>query len=69
VGKAERGQHRSRGGQAEVVDEILPQDPHGHGVEQERALPGETDDASGRVQFQELLVMQILGAHRTPPSH
>jgi hypothetical protein len=69
VGKAELGQHGSRGGQAEVVDEILPQDPHGHGVEQKGALPGESDQASVRVQFQELLVMQILGAHRTPPSH
>jgi hypothetical protein len=44
-------------------------DPHGHGVEQKGALPGESDHASVRVQLQKFLVMQILGAHWTPPSH
>jgi hypothetical protein len=68
VGEAELGQYCSSRGQAEVVNEILPQDPHGHRVEQERALPGESDQATLWIQLQELAVMQILNAHRPPPS-
>jgi hypothetical protein len=40
--------------------------PHGHGVEQERALPGETDHAPLWIELQELPVMQIFHAHRPP---
>jgi hypothetical protein len=40
--------------------------PHGHGVEQERALPGETDHAPLWIELQELPVMQIFHAHRLP---
>ena len=52
------------GGQAEVLDEVLPQEPHRDRVEQERPLPGEADDAALRVQLEQLLVVQVLGAHR-----
>ena len=45
MGETELGEHRAGCGQAEVLDEILPQNPHGHGVEQERALPGKPNDA------------------------
>jgi hypothetical protein len=57
VGETELGEHRTGGGQAEVLDEILPQEPHRDRVEQERALLGEPNDASLRVELQELLVM------------
>jgi hypothetical protein len=69
VGEAELGEHGSGSGEAEVVNEILPQDSHGNGVEQEGALPRETDHAPLRVQLQELLVMEILDVHRPPPSN
>ncbi|MEJ2240222.1 MAG: hypothetical protein P8X82_18180 [Gemmatimonadales bacterium] len=66
VGEAELRQHCSSSGQAEVVNEILPQDPHGHSVEQKRALPRVTDYATLWVQLQKLLVIQVLDAHRPP---
>jgi hypothetical protein len=68
VGEAELGEHRAGSDQAEVVDQILPQNPHGHGVEHERALARETDHAPLGVQLQEFLVMQILDAHCSPLS-
>jgi hypothetical protein len=68
VGEAKLGEHRASSGKAKVFHEILPEKPHGHGVEQERALPSETDHATLSVQFQELLVMQILDAHSPPLS-
>ena len=63
MSEAELGEHRSGSGLAKVVNEILPQEPHRHGVEQERPLPRETDHAPIRVQLQEFLVMQILHSH------
>ena len=57
VGEAELGQHGSSSCQAEVVNKILPQDAHGHGVEQECALPCEPDYTTLRIQFEEFLVM------------
>ena len=69
VGKTELGEHRAGSRQAKVVDKILPKKPHGHGVDQECALSGKTDHASLGVQLQEFLVMQILDAHRLPPSY
>ncbi len=41
VGEPELGEHGARGGEAEVLDEVVAQEPHRDGVEQERALPGE----------------------------
>jgi hypothetical protein len=63
VGEAELGEHGARRSEAEVLDEILPQDAHGHGVEEKRTLSGEADHAPLRVQLQQFLVMQILDAH------
>ena len=51
VGEAELGEHGAGGGQAEVLDEVLAQEPHRHRVEQERALSGEADHAAFRVQL------------------
>ena len=45
------------------------QEAHGHGVEQERALPGETNHASFGVELQELIVMEILNTHWSFPSY
>ena len=64
VGEAELGEHGAGGGEAEVLDQVLAQEPHRHRVEEERALAGEADHASLRVQLQQLLVIQIVGAHR-----
>jgi hypothetical protein len=65
VGEAELGEHGAGSGQAKVLDEILSQDPHGHGVDQERSLAGKTDDTPLRVQLQQLVVMQIFDAHES----
>ena len=65
VGEAELGEHGAGGGEAEVLDEVLSQQAHRHRVEQQRALPGEADHAALRVQLQQLLVIQIVGAHPT----
>jgi hypothetical protein len=43
VGEAELGEHRARGDQAEVLDQVLAQQPHRHRVEEKRTLPGELD--------------------------
>ena len=63
VGEAELGEHGARRGEAEVLDQVLPQQAHRHRVEQERALPREADHAALRVQLQQLLVIQVVGAH------
>ena len=65
VREAELGEHGARGGEAEVLDQVLAQQPHRHRVEQERALPGEADHAALRVQLQQLFVVQIVRAHAT----
>jgi hypothetical protein len=57
VGEAELSEHCLGGGQSEVVHQILPEDAHGHRIEKERALSGETDHASLWVQLQKLVVM------------
>ena len=64
VGEAELGEHGAGGGQAEVLDQVLAQKSHRHGVEKQRALSGEADHAALGVQLQQLLVIQIVGAHR-----
>ena len=57
------GEHRASRDQAEVLDEILPQQAHGHGVEQKRSLASKPNRAALRVQLQELVVVQIFNAH------
>ena len=52
------------GREAEVLDEVLPQQSHRDRVEEERALSGEPDHPSLRLELQELLVIQFLGTHR-----
>jgi hypothetical protein len=63
VGEAKLGEHGSSGREAEVLDQVLPQEPHRHRVDQERPLPGEADHAPLRVQDQQFLEVQIVGTH------
>src|SRR5882672_7438349 len=56
VGEAELGEHGARSGDAEVLHEILAQQPHRDGVEQQRALTREANHAAVGVELQELLV-------------
>src|SRR5690606_39163627 len=63
VGEAELGEHGAGGREAEVLYEVLSQEPHGDRVDEERALSGEPDHASVGVELQELLVVQIVDAH------
>jgi hypothetical protein len=50
-------------GETEALDEVLAQEPHRHGVEEERTLSTEADDTALRVELQQLLVAQIVVAH------
>jgi len=68
VGETELGEHGAGGREAEILDEILSQEPHGHRVKQERALPGKAERASLRIQLQKLPVIQIFDAHGQPLS-
>ena len=63
VGEAELGENGAGSEQAEVLDQVLAQQPHRHGVQQQRALSGEPDHAPFGVQLQQLLVVQIVRAH------
>jgi len=64
MGEAKLGEHDSGGREAEVIDELLSQEPHRHCVEKERTLSGEADDAPLRVELEQLLMVEINGAHR-----
>ena len=68
VGEAELGEHRARRGDAEVLDQILSEQAHRDRVEQERALPREADQTALGVQLQQLLMIQIVGAHLVVPA-
>jgi len=68
VREAELGQDGAGGGEAEVLDQVLSQEPHGHRVDEERALPGEADQPGVRIELQQLLVVQLVGAHRDLPT-
>ena len=47
--------------EAKIFDEVLSQESHRNGVEQERALAGEADDASFGIELQKLVVIEIVG--------
>ncbi len=64
VREAELGEYRARRGQPEAVDQILAQDAHGHGVDQQRALPREPDQAPLGVQLEQLLMTHLSRTHR-----
>jgi hypothetical protein len=63
VGEAKLGQDRARGGEAERLNEILTQDPHGPGIEQERPLACEVNLSTLWVQIQELGVIEVFRPH------
>ncbi len=63
VGEPELREHGARRGQPEVLDQVLPQEPHRDRVEQERALSREANDPAFRVELEELLVIQVRCAH------
>jgi hypothetical protein len=63
VREAELGEHRARGRHAEVLHQVLSQQPHGYGVDQQRSLAGEANHARLGIQLQKLFVVQIFGSH------
>jgi len=65
VGEAELGEHDTGGREAEILDEVLSQEPHRDRVDKERSLPGEADRAPLRIEFEELFV-RALGALCNP---
>ena len=65
MGEPELREHGARRRGAEALDEILAQQPHRDGVEQQRALTREADHPASGVELEELLVVQIVRAHST----
>jgi hypothetical protein len=63
VGVAEAGQDRSRGRQAQALDELLPEKPQRHHVEDHRSLAAEADRAPFWVELQQLPKVEILCPH------
>ena len=63
MSEAELGQYCSGGGEAKVLDQVLPQKTHRDRVQQQRALSREADRSAFGVELQQLFVVQIVGAH------
>jgi hypothetical protein len=55
---AELSQQNASRSKAEVLHEVLSQEPHRNGVQKERSLSCEPDQTSLGVELQELLVIQ-----------
>lgn len=63
VREAELGQHDPGRREAEAVHEVFPKDAHRDRVDQERALSREVDPSALRIDLQQLLQVEIVGAH------
>src|SRR5690606_38148046 len=63
---AEPGENGACAADAERVDQLAPQQPECHRVEQQDALAGEPQDAAFRVDLQQFLQVQISCTHRPP---
>jgi hypothetical protein len=61
---AEARQDRSRRRQAQALDELLPEQPQLHHVEDHRALAAEAERPPLRLELQQLPKVEILRAHR-----
>ena len=60
---AEPRQDRARAGQTERLDQLAAQQPQRHGVQQQHAFVGEAEDAALRVDVQQFLEIEVVGAH------
>src|SRR6185436_8577971 len=66
VGISEAAQKTAGDPYAEGVDEFLPEQPLGHGIEDEGTLTRESDQASGRIDLQEFLQIEFFDTHESP---
>ncbi|MDP3235510.1 MAG: hypothetical protein Q8N26_22190 [Myxococcales bacterium] len=57
IGEPELGQHGAGRGGPEAVDEVLAQQPHRDGVDEQRPLASELNEAFGGVELEELVVV------------
>jgi hypothetical protein len=62
------GEHGAGGGESEIGDQVLSQQPHRDCIEQQHPLAGKPDHPAFRVQLQQLLVIKIADAHHPCPS-
>ena len=67
VGEAEAGEHAARPGLAESVDQELAQQPERDGVEQQRALAGEVEDAATRFEAEQFPEVEVARPHGEAP--
>jgi len=67
VGESELDEHRAGGRRAEVLYEVLPQQAHRDGVEQQGSLPGEPDHTGVGIELQQLFVIEVFDAHGEAP--
>jgi hypothetical protein len=63
MSEAKLGEDCPRCRETEVLDQVLPQKPHGDGIDQKSTLPSEANEASFGVKLQELSMIQIFYAH------
>src|SRR5258706_12161876 len=63
---AEPGEYGSRRCRAQRLDELLPEEPERDGIEQEHALASEGDASALRGEMQQVVNIQIGGAHQNP---
>src|SRR5207302_1484170 len=65
---AESGENPPGHPDAEGVDELLPEQALGDGVEDERALAGKVDQPPAGIQFEQFLQVKGFDAHTAPLS-
>jgi len=63
MGVAEAAQETPCHPDSEGVDEFLPKEALGHGVEDEGTLTGESDQSPLRIDFQEFLQIKFFDSH------
>ena len=67
VGEAETREHAARPGLAESVDQELAQQPERDGVEQQRALAGEVENAAARLEAEQFPEVEVARPHGDAP--
>jgi len=63
LGKAELGEYGAGGGETEILHQVLPQQPHGHGIDEQRTVPRKADHAVFGDEFQQFLMVEIICPH------
>jgi hypothetical protein len=63
MGEAKLGEHGTGRREAEILDQVLAQEPHRDGIDEECAAFGERSEAWIRLRLEELIVVQMFSRH------